>query len=68
MSTIEYRQCDYLGCIASVSADVDEWNQWGAVLLLSPGSEDELQDPLDLCPEHLGALGNLLEGGVSENV
>lgn len=61
MSTIEYRRCDYLGCIASVSADEDEHEKWGYVSV-QVNEEDEPREPFDICPEHVEAMSKMLEG------
>jgi hypothetical protein len=60
MSTIEYRRCDYLGCIASVSLEDDEFDGWG-VCLVQPNDDPEPRDPVDLCPEHVEAMSKMLE-------
>lgn len=61
MSTIEYRRCDYLGCIATCEPEADEYNRWGYVSI-QVNSEEEARDPFDLCPEHIEAVGKMLEG------
>lgn len=61
MSTIEYRRCDYLGCIASCEPGDDEYERWGYVSIQA-NSEEEAREPFDLCPEHIEAISNMLEG------
>lgn len=66
MSTIEYRRCDYLGCIASASVDDDELSNWGCVSVESfedIDSPDHEATDYDLCPEHVEAIRQQLEGG-----
>jgi hypothetical protein len=60
MSSLEYRRCDYLGCIASVGLEDEEFERWGCVLV-QPNNDDEPRNPFDLCPEHASAMSNMLE-------
>lgn len=62
MSTLEYRRCDYLGCIASIAVeDESEWERWG-VVTVEPNEVEERGEGQDLCPEHLDAVQKMLEG------
>lgn len=61
MSTLEYRRCDYLGCIASVGVEDDEWEFWG-IVTVEPNNVEERGNGQDLCPEHLVDVQRMLEG------